>query len=453
MGNRTLKSVLTHFVILEIGWAVATIVCLLLLVNLSITSNLTYPANYPETEIANIKEQLANDSLNFAELPTFYNAQLEDNAGKVITSTIPKKEQPYIKKAKKDGSTQSTTFLGSKNFIYLTGKSQNLIISYQLMSDFVSPTLRNYLPKAELLFYGLSLLLWFIGFILIIGYFAKKVNKELIKISQTNDQIRQMTLSFDVPKSNILEVNQVLDSLNVMKNELSHALQEQWSLQKTQKNTLQALTHDIRTPITLISGNLELLEETTMTDEQIELMTHLDKGVGRLNQYVDELKNLSGLETAETTREVISNELLAEWISLAKGLAAKKNIHVVIQKQDTSSLLISAKDITTAFQNVIQNAVDYSAQHTTITLAFEDHPSNYQLVITDSGKGFSPEALKNGTERFYTSSFDRGSGHFGLGLAIVAEIMANTNGRIELSNDFTDTACTGGKVRLCLNKQ
>ncbi|NNA37703.1 hypothetical protein HBO97_24700, partial [Pseudomonas lundensis] len=187
-----------------------------------------------------------------------------------------------------------------------------------------------------------------------------------------------------------------LTSLDMMRQELASSLKKQWQVQKSQRDTLQALTHDIRTPITLINGNLELIQETQPSPEQSELLMNLEKGVTRLNQYIQELKELSGISSHKEEKSPITKQLISDWCSFAKSMAMKKKINIKIIHKQSSKLLSQSEELSKAFQNVLQNAVDYSPEGSDITLSFEDHPEEYRITVMDSGHGFSEEALQQG---------------------------------------------------------
>ncbi|MCR1898917.1 HAMP domain-containing histidine kinase [Irregularibacter muris] len=451
MGSRTLKGLLTRFVITELFYSIIVVFLILFGIAYSIGTGFTYPADYPEKQFPLMEERVRQGEVTLDDFPSFYGVQIEDKNGEILSSTMETKDREYVKNAKEEGSAQSAHLFASKQFMYLQNEGQNIILSYRIGSDFMSPVLRKYLPNAEVLLLIVSFALWVLGFLLILGYFTRGIYKELIKISETNDEIRQMNLDFPVPKSKVKEINQVLTSLDMMRQELASSLKKQWQVQKSQRDTLQALTHDIRTPITLINGNLELIQETQPSPEQSELLMNLEKGVTRLNQYIQELKELSGISSHKEEKSPITKQLISDWCSFAKSMAMKNKINIKIIHKQSSKLLIQSEELSKAFQNVLQNAVDYSPEGSDITLSFEDHPEEYRITVMDSGQGFSEEALKQGTRRFYTSSAER-SGHIGLGLTIVHEIMMKNRGRVTLSNEKVKDEIIGGKVILTLKK-
>lgn len=451
MGSRTLKGILTRFVLMELFYSIAVVFLILFGINYSIHIGFTYRADYPEKQLPLIEERVQQGEVELADFPSFYGVQIEDKNGNILSSTMETKDREYLKIANEEGSSQSRGFFASKQFIYLENDQQNIMVSYRMGSDFMSPVLRTYLPNAEVLVLIVSFTLWVLGFLLIIGYFTRGINKELTKISGTNNEIRQMNLDFPIPKSKVKEIDQVLLSLDMMKQELGKSLRKQWKVQKSQSDTLQALTHDIRTPVTLINGNLELMEETDLTTEQTELLTNLAKGVTRLNQYIEELKDLSGISQYKGDKEPITEQLLLEWCSFAKSIAMNKKITIKVADLQPSELLIQSNELSKALQNILQNAVDYSPAGSEIILSFEEKPEEYCMTVIDSGPGFSEEALRQGTKRFFTSSPARME-HIGLGLAIVHEIMIKNRGTVTLANEEVGGGVIGGKVILTLEK-
>lgn len=208
-------------------------------------------------------------------------------------------------------------------------------------------------------------------------------------------------------------------------------------------------TYDIQTPATVVSGNLELLEETNMDVNQKEYVKYAQDGISKISEYVEELKTLSKLEQPKTEYVHFNEKYVDNLILLANQIARLKNVTVsVIQKDWTDDLLIEPKDIQKAFQNIISNAVGFSEKSSQIKLKFINNKSEYIVSVIDNGKGFSKESLEKATQKFYSENKARSGSHYGLGLSIVEKIMNEHSGFLQIENLEVDNIIVGAKVSL-----
>lgn len=94
--------------------------------------------------------------------------------------------------------------------------------------------------------------------------------------------------------------------------------------------------------------------------------------------------------------------------------------------------------------NVLSNAIEHTPRGGNVTFEVWEHKSELSFVITDTGKGFSDEALKHATEQFFMDDDSRNSkSHYGIGLYVAASIARKHNGKIILENS---AAISGAKV-------
>ena len=93
-----------------------------------------------------------------------------------------------------------------------------------------------------------------------------------------------------------------MSSLSGMKEALKDSLTRQWDAQQQKKEQLAALTHDIKTPLTVIKGNAELLAETDLSAENRECTDAILANVGSMEQYLEHMRQLLyGRDRAEET--------------------------------------------------------------------------------------------------------------------------------------------------------
>ncbi|RHW52067.1 hypothetical protein DS831_01695 [Bombilactobacillus bombi] len=450
MGNKSLKQILILMSLLEVGYTILLVLGLVGVFNFSLRQGWVYPANYPEQQVSQVKKDLQKTDGKQLTIPNIYEYRLEQN-GHLIHNTLPKHYYQELTEARHKGYAQTHTLFAPRIFWYLTQQKTHLILSYRLTADFTSARLRHYLPSAEMV--GLLTLgiLWIIGLVVIISWTVTMVNQELKKITFANQQIQNLNLNFTEQQSDIKEIELILQSINQMKSALQKSLEQQWSSQQQLQQLVQDVTHDIRTPITLIKGNLELLEEKAVTNQQQALIKDANNGVQRLEEYVAWLKVNSHLQTSPHTTEKITQDVIKHWLDWVSSLARAKQLTIKVIRMDESDLQVNLFQVAQAFQNIILNSVEFSQSQGILKLDFCNQSDSYLITVLDNGPGFSEATLTAATKRYYTQRAQKNE-HMGLGLTIAQQIMSQNNGRLVLKNEYYKQQISGGKVQLVFNK-
>jgi len=378
--------------------------------------------------VENITGKAVNGVLEAKDIPAYIEYAQLSNDGNYITGTIQDKE--LIEEVYKEGQVTHLQFMNGTKYECVNGLSEKWILGYKSgTSQFSNDFLRNVFPSADLTVVLSFFVTVVIGFFIILKWHRNQLRKELNKIISIRETILNDDEQISGVSSTLKEINDILIVLNEMEKAVKDSTKKQLKQAQLLEDGIQALTHDIQTPATVVSGNLELLEETEITGKQKEYLNDAQDGIKRISEYVEELKNLVKMEHLKTDYISLGEEYVNELISLANQIASLKNISIVVlQKDIADDLLIDGKAIQKAFQNIVSNAVDFSEEYTELKLQFQKHISEYRISVTDSGKGFSEESLKRATQKFYSENKARNGTHYGLGLAIVNKIILDFSG-------------------------
>lgn len=398
--------------------------------------------------VENITGKAVNGVLEAKDIPAYIEYAQLSNDGNYITGTIQDKE--LIEEVYKEGQVTHLQFMNGTKYECVNGLSEKWILGYKSgTSQFSNDFLRNVFPSADLTVVLSFFVTVVIGFFIILKWHRNQLRKELNKIISIRETILNDDEQISGVSSTLKEINDILIVLNEMEKAVKDSTKKQLKQAQLLEDGIQALTHDIQTPATVVSGNLELLEETEITGKQKEYLNDAQDGIKRISEYVEELKNLVKMEHLKTDYISLGEEYVNELISLANQIASLKNISIVVlQKDIADDLLIDGKAIQKAFQNIVSNAVDFSEEYTELKLQFQKHISEYRISVTDSGKGFSEESLKRATQKFYTENKARNGTHYGLGLAIVNKIMREHFGFLRLENLEENNKIIGARVTL-----
>ncbi|PCH10674.1 Sensor protein ZraS [Streptococcus parauberis] len=448
MGNRKgLKYLIAKFSIYELIYTFFIIIFAYLLLNNLIYNQILYPANYSEKNSIKIEKKFKQSKLNIDDIPYYYDYTfIEDN--RVIKSTIEKKYKHLEKSAKKNGESRTNDIIGSKIFRFFSTGNKELIISYRITVIPVSKRLYHIVGNFEIFYLFTLLVIWGIGFMLIISRFYNLLLREIQKISSANSYIQEMKLDFPREKSRYKEINNVLESLDRLANNLKSSLQIQWDMQEKQKDLIDSVTHDVRTPITLIKGNIELFKEETNYHSN-EYILQLESGVNRLEKYIDKLNQYS--ENTKTEKQVLDDATLDYWISILKNICIAYNRQLYIINKDISSIQLDKEEISVALQNIIVNAVENSQERSKIIASFSDFKDKYTITISDEGSGFDDNILASATQKYVTSKNSNCSVN-GVGLYIVKNIVEGNNGILRINN-LNESLKTGAVVKMIFKKQ
>lgn len=328
-----------------------------------------------------------------------------------------------------------------------------VIVNYQLSPRYRNKWLNQHLPNANLLMISSMMVSILLIFITLTFYYASKLSRELRPILKATEKIAEQDLDFQTPKSRITEFNQVLSGLDHMRVALRESLMENWKAEQDKQNQISALTHDLKTPLTVARGNAELLAMTPLDAEQMDLLEHFQKGITQVDSYVKELSELNKASLTKTlTLEDISvKDFVEDVYDQTLSLAQTKQINVAFDKKDIKKAIIGHWDrplLNRAFMNIVSNAVEHTPSGSQLTLFTKIASDEFKFICLDSGPGFSLESLEKATQLFYQEDKSRQSrNHSGLGLTIANDIVRLHHGSLSLSNDDT----TGGaKVTIIL---
>ena len=197
---------------------------------------------------------------------------------------------------------------------------------------------------------------------------------------------------------------------------------------------VQSLTHQLKSPLSGISGAAELLEGH-MTDEERQRFTgNVRRESERIRRIVDRMLELAAVESRRALQNVESISLSA----LARDVAAelspqleKERIQISINASEDTRIDGERFLVRQALFNVLQNAIDFSSSESSIKIEV----TTKRISVSDEGPGIPNYALGKVTDRFYSLVRPKsGEKSSGIGLSFVKEIMALHSGRLTIGN-------------------
>ena len=447
MGNKkSLRYLISKYAIIELVYTLFIIVLFYVGLNVLLNTGVVYPANYADIQSGKVETGFQTEDWTPAEIPYYYDfLYLKD--GKIIENTIDKKYDDLVQEAIKNGKSTSDEVIGSNIFKAYAMGDRHLVIRYRVNVIFANEKLYKIFENFEWGYIVFILMIWFFGFALLLIRSSNILKREIYKIAMANDNISRMDLDYEREHSKYKEIDGVLRSIDVLAENLKKSLGEQWDMQVKQKELVEQLTHDIRTPITLIKGNLELLKEEHR-DVSSERFADISNGIDRLEKYIEKLKKFS--YTMEGKKDVVSNEVILYWIEVMSSICRLNGLTLEVIKSESSNIKLDKEEVAVALQNIVTNAVEYSKKGSKITVEFKDEPEEFILTVRDEGTGFDKDLLPLLTEKFVSGKVKDKSYKHGLGLWVVKNIVSANNGNLYLKNYTGVTA--GAEVKMVFNK-
>lgn len=212
-------------------------------------------------------------------------------------------------------------------------------------------------------------------------------------------------------------------------------------LEETRKQFISDVSHELKTPLTVILGNAELLlDRQSKNSEDNKLIESLINQAERMNYLIKDLMALSSIDALKKNlrnEKIFITELFKQ-INEDLSIYSKKdnNIFFSCEAKSNKNLIGSINEIKSAIQNLVSNAFRYTEKGF-IKVTWYEEKFNGILSVKDTGIGIPKEHINKVTERFYRVNADRSrnTGGTGLGLAIVQNIMDSHNGFIEIISD------------------
>ena len=209
-------------------------------------------------------------------------------------------------------------------------------------------------------------------------------------------------------------------------------------LDKTRRDFIENISHELKTPIGAIALLSEAIQEAGEDRAAVsKFAASLNKESSRLTLLVQDIIKLSRLQSEEViaAAEIVDlNDVVAEAIDRNEQLASNRKIRLV-SEQTTKLEVFGNKDmLTTAVKNLVENAITYSDQGTSVGIGCSAKDNIAEVAVTDSGSGISPENQQRIFERFYRAdpSRSRDTGGTGLGLSIVKHVAKIHRGEVKL---------------------
>ena len=228
------------------------------------------------------------------------------------------------------------------------------------------------------------------------------------------------------------EVREVAEAFNAMAEALEGA-------ERMRNNMLADIAHELRTPLSVIQGNLRAILDDVYDLDKVEVARLYDQ-TRQLSRLVDDLHDLARLEANQfslTLKDLDLVALVNEVAAIYQPLVEDREISLILElPAKVSPIEGDPARVTQCLNNLLNNALQHTPQGGEIRILVEEIGEKVNLSIKDSGKGIEPEHLSHVFDRFYRADPDRSreTGGTGLGLAITKALVQAHGGEIQAAS-------------------
>ncbi|MGN9776098.1 sensor histidine kinase [Micromonospora sp. H33] len=220
---------------------------------------------------------------------------------------------------------------------------------------------------------------------------------------------------------------------------------------RVRRDFVANVSHELKTPIGALQllaealldatepageGQPDLSEDLVAARRFAERIQHESTRLGRLVQELLELTRLQGAEPQPAPEPVSVDWVIAEVVDRTRTSASSRRVDVVVDGERGLTVYGSDTQLATAVSNLVENAINYSGEDTTVRITARADDDHVTIAVADQGIGIAPTDVDRIFERFYRAdqARSRATGGTGLGLAIVKHIASNHGGRVEVSS-------------------
>lgn len=307
------------------------------------------------------------------------------------------------------------------------------LLQYDYAVPYADPALRGKLPDFQTSYIVLLVVLFITWLWWQTRRTVRAFAAETARLNQAVSAIAaQQPGKIDTSGAKIKEFAATLQALQTMGHELTDSLQSQWRMEQQRTEQIAALTHDLKTPLAIIQGNADLLAEDALSAAQQEQVSAILRGTDRAQQYLAALRTV-GAPSAPKER-FDSHVFTQQLAQTSRALCEPAGVEFYCDEQWQGSILAARSDLLRAAENLFDNAVRYTPRGGTVTLTVLKEKNDFVLRVTDTGPGFTAEALAKAGEMLYTDAARSDATHQGLGLYFAARVAAAHGGALYVYN-------------------
>ena len=400
---------------------------------------IVYPANTAAGGVDTVIQSLSYGELKTSEIPYYYRWAVFDADVQVQDQgNMDQRHLDYARAALAGEHNPQGILYSQYHRVTQLPNGTTCVIQYDYSMPYGAEVLQRRLPEFQTCAMAVLLVFWLLAGAISTRHFAGLLRRDAALLSDATQAIAQRRLDLPITgRAKVREFGDTLAAMDDLRQNLAQSLESQWGMEQQRRLELAALTHDLKTPLSVISGNAELLGEDALTLDQRESVDAILRNALRVQDYVAQLRAMTGPDAVPSReKETVTLPELAEgWREMGQCLCGAKQVMFRCSEVPRLEVAVYRGDLDRAVSNLLDNAARYTPAGGTVTLSISAAESGLTIAVEDTGPGFSAEALTRGEQAFYTSDTSRPQeGHIGMGLFFAGQTAKRHGGSLHLVN-------------------
>lgn len=335
---------------------------------------------------------------------------LSKNVGSINALKNKLKEEEDAKKGIK--------LMNPKAYLYKMRNVYGTIFIYSALEDLDSTSL---ILRGQLIYIMFIVL----GFACLVAYFlSKKITKPIIGITNKTKEMGKGNYDLVFQENSILEIDELSRTLN-------HVCKDMKKIEELRKDLLANVSHDLKTPLTMIKAYAEMVRDITYqdTEKRTKNLNVIIDEADRLTILVNDLLELSKLDS-KIPNNINKEEYdliyeLKQILNKYDIIKETENYHFILLSPEVAMVKADKYKMNQVLYNLMNNAINYTGKDKTVTIRVSEKKSSFLVEIIDSGKGIKKEDLPYIWDKYYKNdrNHTRNVVGTGIGLSIVRNIL------------------------------
>ena len=280
-------------------------------------------------------------------------------------------------------------------------------------------------------------------------FYRREIKAPVDVLSKASERILDDDLDFKVECDSQNELGRLCGSFENMRKNLYDSNYKLWKSLEERKRLNSAFSHDLRTPITVLKGYMELIEQfdgKLSPDKLSDILGKMSGQVTRLENYTEKMNSIHKLEDIIPDVKGITFGDICAQLEENGSLICGSGYSFNAEGDSYDMLYTDIELVLQVFMNLASNAMRYRKSRIDCTAL--NGVEEFTVTVSDDGCGFSEEALRKAWQPFYRADDENDKEHFGLGLYICWLLCRKAGGSLTVENNENG----GGKVTANFSK-
>lgn len=242
------------------------------------------------------------------------------------------------------------------------------------------------------------------------------------------------------------------DCLDVLVQDFNKMVEELGSIETLKTDFFSNVSHEFKTPLSVIYNNAQILQRQKLDEEQRETVENILSSSRRMSDLIQNMLKLNKLEKQTITPETEVYDVCAQICACAVQFEdswEKKNMELEVDMEDSAYISADPGLMELVWNNLLSNAIKYTPEKGTVRITQTSDESTVRVSISDTGCGMSKEVISHIYDKFYQADTSHAAAGNGLGLALVHRIIELSDAAITVESEPGQ----GSAFTIILNKK